>query len=297
MGKRSFSLVLKTKKMFSDSGIARLPGMHSIHKYLYKLTDPKGIVLISVQGSKMYVNTQDKAIVPQLLRDGVWEKYETELIHKLIKPGDIVADIGANIGYYTLIAAKLAGDEGKVYSFEPESNNFELLNKNIKINGYTNCIPVKKALSNKKGEIKLFLNSTNLGAHSFIDDRTLNRRGGEVYVQTITLDDYFENEVKSNKIDFIKMDAEGAEGLVISGAHRILKENNVKILMEFWPNGLRKLGTDPLKMLHELGSFGFKIKLLDEKKCQMRGLQNNEIIDYCDIILKGEHEVNLFLEK
>jgi FkbM family methyltransferase len=261
------------------------------------MTDPQGVILISVQGSKMYVNTQDKAIVPNLLKDGLWEEYETELVHKLIKPGDIVVDIGANIGYYTLIAAKLTKDNGKVYSFEPEPNNFQLLSKNIAVNGYKNCTPIQKALSDKAGRIKLFLNITNLGAHSFINDEKKNRSGGEVDVQTITLDDYFENEVKSNKIDFIKMDAEGAEGLVISGAKRLLAENDVKILMEFWPNGLRKLGTDPLRMLRELEGFGFKIKLLDDENKSMKEISLEEIIEYCDITLKGEHEVNLFLKK
>ena len=244
----------------------------------------------------MYVNTRDKAIVPALLNEGVWEKYETELIHSLIKPGDIVVDIGANIGYYTLIVAKLTGRSGKVYSFEPEPNNFQLLSKNINVNGYSNCTPIQKALSNKKGQMKLFLNSTNLGAHSFIDD-TSNRRSGEVNVDTIPLDVYFGSQVKSNKIDFIKMDAEGAEGLVISGAKTLLKENDLKILMEFWPTGLRKLGTEPLQMLKELEGFGFKIKLLDEKNCRMEEKSLEDIIEYCDITLKGEYEVNLFLEK
>ena len=57
----------------------------------------------------------------------------------------VVVDIGSNIGYYTLIAAKILGSSGKVYAFEPEPNNYELLLKNIEVNGYTNIVPVQKA--------------------------------------------------------------------------------------------------------------------------------------------------------
>jgi FkbM family methyltransferase len=297
MGKRLYSFLLRISNKFSNSAVSKIPGVKAIHRSLFKLSDPQGIILISVQGNKMYVDTRDKAIVPQLVRDGIWEEYETKLFHQIIKPGNVVVDCGANIGYFTLIAAKLAGDKGKVYSFEPEPGNFELLKKNIKVNSFSNVTPVQKALSDKKGELTLFLNNLNLGAHSIIDSDDPKRKGGSVDVKTITLDGFFEYDIKSSRVDFIKMDAEGAEGLVISGAQRILRENDLKILMEFWPSGLRKLGTDPLKMLNDLEGFGYKIKLLDDENCKMKEMENKDIIEYCDVALKGIHEVNLFLEK
>ena len=69
----------------------------------------------------------------------------TALVKRIVRNGDIVVDIGAHIGYYTLIFARLVGPKGKVFAFEPEPNNFNLLIKNIKINGYKNIIPVQKA--------------------------------------------------------------------------------------------------------------------------------------------------------
>ena len=291
-------MMLKISDKFSTSSVSRIPGARSIHRFFTRMTDPEGIILISVQGSKMFVNTQDKAIVPYLLTKGIWEEYETQLIHNLIKPGDTVIDIGANIGYYSLIAAKLTGKDGMVYSFEPEPGNYELLVKNVKINNYHNVIPVQKAISNENGELKLYLDKTNLGSHSFIEGDDRRRKAGVVTVKTTTLDDYFGEEDKEIGIDFIKMDAEGAEGLVIQGAKKVIKKYTPKILMEFWPNGLRKLGTDPVQLLDDLQEFGYNIKVLDEENHEMKEMQIEKIMDFCDKKkLEGIHEINLFLEK
>ena len=91
--------------------------------------------------------------------DGVNEKYETELFKKMVQDGMVVVDIGANIGYYTLIAAKLVGNKGIVYAFEPEPSNYELLCQNIAINGYTNVVPIEKAVSKTSGKTKLYVNA------------------------------------------------------------------------------------------------------------------------------------------
>jgi FkbM family methyltransferase len=254
-------------------------------------------MLISTQGNKMYVDGRDKAIVPFLLTDGVWEEYVTHLFTKTVKSHHIVMDIGANIGYYSLIAAKQVGMKGRVYSFEPEPNNFKLLRKNAEVNGYTNIVPIQKAVSNKKGKLKLFLNKSNLGAHSISEGNVPTHKGGAVEVETISLDDFFEKEVKEGHVDFIKIDVEGAEGLVMEGAEKVLKSEKLKMLMEFWPHGLKNTGTDPLKLLEKLQSYGFNIKLIDEKNQVVKHAEAEEIIKYCDGTKNGMGEVNLFLEK
>jgi FkbM family methyltransferase len=297
MQKQIYSLFLKASDALSDKGITNIPGLTGLHKALYRIIEPKGIIQIHVQGSKMYVNSRDKAIVHSLITKGIWEEFETELISKLIKPGDTVVDIGANIGYYTLIAAKTVGNDGRVYSFEPEPNNYELLVKNVKINDYTNAITVQKALSNKRGKLTLFMDKTNFGAHSLSQKNIISQKGGFVTVETTTLDDFFGNFEKDSKIDFIKMDAEGAEGLIVEGAQGILKQNKIKILMEFWVYGLKNLGTDPSELLHDLQDRGFKIKLIDDKKRCLRQTEIKDIVQMCQNTSKGMVEINLLLEK
>lgn len=217
-------------------GLMKIPGLAPLYKFLYLHLRPQHIFLAEVQGQKMWVDPKDTVMSQSLIMSGRHdaEKYETELFKSVVKKGDIVVDIGANIGYYTLIAAKLVGEEGKVYAFEPEPYNFGLLLRNIETNGYKNIIPVQKGISNKRGMSKLFLSPENLGAHTLYN---LDQERKFVEVETITIDEYFESE---EKIDVVKIDVEGAEEIVLDGMQKIIKKNNLKIFIE-----PKKCGKEP----------------------------------------------------
>ena len=90
-----------------------------------------------------------------------WGDFEKEVIEKQIKKGDVILDIGANIGFYTLIMAKLVGEKGKVYAFEADPTNFEILKKNVEVNGYKNIVLVNKVVSNKNEKIKFYVDRGN----------------------------------------------------------------------------------------------------------------------------------------
>src|SRR5207245_2930011 len=97
---------------------------------------------------------------------GVWEKDVTAYLMKLIESGMVVVDIGANVGYYTLLAAEKVGSHGKVLAFEPEPSRYALLEKNVRANDLKNVIPVQKAVSNKTGAARLYLDPRhNSGDH------------------------------------------------------------------------------------------------------------------------------------
>ena len=106
--------------------LKKIPGLknfyraeHNFSNWLYYKLKPKGVTLINVQGNKMYVNTED-TIGRILLIDRVMEIYTTKLFEKMIKKNMTVIDIGAHIGYFTLLLAKLVGTNGTVYAFEPQ---------------------------------------------------------------------------------------------------------------------------------------------------------------------------------
>lgn len=287
----------------SRKGLGRIPGINipyslltAVHDSIYDKLKPKGVILIDVQGSKIYVDTDDRSIVPLFLVDGVMEKYETELFKQIVKEGMVVVDIGAHVGYYTLIAAKLVGKNGTVYAFEPEPSSYELLCKNIEVNRYTNVVPVPKAVSNKQEGVKLWFDKVNLPCSSFSKENVSffsKEKVSSVEVETITLDEFFDKVVKANKVDFMKIDTQGTEGLIIDGAEKILKSNSLKIIMEFGPDLLRNLGTDPLKLLEELKNYGFKINLINEKN---QSLDPVETINFFEKAKAGK-EFNLLLEK
>lgn len=297
MKRALFSSYMKVTNAFSEKGLKNMPGIKSLHKFLYKIMEPQGIIQIIVNDHKMFVNTQDKVIVPSLIIYGVWEKFETDLFYKIVKPGDVVVDVGANIGYYTLIAAGLVGKEGKVYAFEPEPSNYKLLTKNVGINSFRNVTAIQKAISDDNGKIRLYLDKVNLGAPSFSEENIFIERGSYVDVETISLDEFFENRKKEEKFNFIKIDAEGAEGLIVNGAKNILQENNPKILMEFWPYGQKNIGTDPMKLLNTLMDYGYGMRLVDDEKQSLINIEVDEILNICEQTENGMGHVNLLFEK
>jgi FkbM family methyltransferase len=207
----------------------------------------------------------------------------------------IVLDVGANIGYFTLIAAKLTGKAGRVYAFEPQLENYRLLVRNIQANDYNNIIPINMAMSNSNGKLRLFVDKVNKGAHSF-SDRNLIEKGGAVDVKTITMDGFLKS-IPEGHIDFIKMDTQGAEGLIIEGADLVLKAPGLKMIIEFWPWGLKSVGTEPLQLLKKLQNYGFNIKVIDETSQSIKDMEFVELIKVCESADNGWGYFNLLLEK
>ena len=190
----------------------------------------------------------------------IWEPNETSTVKKNVNTDDIVLDIGANIGYYTLLLAQLVGPKGKVYAFEPDPKNFELLEKNVTINNYKNVVLIQKAVSNNNAKTKLFLSEDR--AQNRIFDSSNDGMSNNIEVETITLDQFFKDIAQS--IDFIKMDVEGTEFRVIQGMLEILhKTPKIKILTEFFPDLLNKSGIKPIDYVNLLSNEGFEISDID----------------------------------
>lgn len=211
---------------------------------------------IEILGHKMIVNPDDK-IISQRLRQGiVYEKNSIQAIINNVRKGQTFINIGANIGYFTLILSRAVGEKGRGYAFEPDPDNFRYLKKNVELNGYENIILEQRAVGDETGIADFYLNNKgNKSDHRIWEDRI----GGVreiIEVEMICLDEYFKGI--DLKIDFIKMDIQGAEALALSGMENILAENkNLKILMEFWPYGLKGCGSDPLEMVINLLNYGF----------------------------------------
>ena len=293
--KKMVFLALCKVSRFSSRFLEKIPVLITIRDICYYITNPNELVLIKVMNKKMYVNSNDIGIAYPLLKSGIYEEYETETFKNLLQSNTIFIDIGANIGYYTLIAASKIKD-GQIYSFEPVKANYKLLTKNIKINNINNVKAFQKAISNRNGKIKIFIDGTNLGNHSLAKNNVIDKTES-TEVETIRLDSFFNNLEEIIEEDFlIKIDTQGAEGLIVEGAHNLLLNKNIKILMEFWPKGLRNTHTGPLELLNKLQGYGFNLQLLDEKTKSLKIVNKNEVIDFCDNT-KGVDQVNLLLEK
>ncbi len=261
---------------------------------LFRLPDR----VITAGNNRLYLPKRS-VMASAILLHGGYEAATTAVFQELVQPGMTVVDAGAHVGYFTLLAAGLVGETGRVYAFEPEPSSYELLCKNIRVNGYINVVTIPKAVSNKQRGVKLWLDKVNLPCSSFSEDNALFFSKGNLLekgvleVETIALDDFFENTIKNDKVDVIKLDTQGAEGLIVEGAGRTLRSPNLKVFMEFWPYGIRNVGTDPLELLYKLQEYGFTIKLINEKN---QALESIETINFFEKAKSGE-EFNLLLEK
>lgn len=282
MRRMILSIFRKILKILSGHGIGKFYPVKVIFHFLIShLKNPN--VIASVQGHKMFLDSKDSlglyvmGIRLGLSVVGTHEPLVTKLVKKEIKKGDIVLDIGANIGYYTLIFAKLIGEKGKVFAFEPEPTNFALLKKNVEINAYKNVILIQKAVSNRTGKLKLYLCEDNKGDH-----RTYNSHDGRksIEIEAIRLDDYFKNY--DRKVNFIKMDIQGAEGNALQGMSKLLKKNkDVKIVTEFWPAGLKRAGMAPEEFLKFLIKHDFKLYDINELEKKVESTNIIKLLEIC----------------
>ena len=188
--------------------------------------------------------------------------HEDEIIeHFTPKQGDIVVDIGAHIGLYTIISSKRVGTNGKVIAIEADPGNFEMLNRNIKLNQLTNVIALNYAVYSKETKIKLYLPSGESGftKYNTIVSDWANNEDKFVEVNANTLDYLLQlNQIREEEVNWIKIDVEGAEFEVLKGATNVLsKSKDIALLMELHgpPNVYRP------KVQEFLNLYNFKIEL------------------------------------
>jgi FkbM family methyltransferase len=244
-----------------------------LHKFINSLLIPKYVI---VDGHKIFIDKDDSL---NLAVGSNYKPMESKVLEEEVKTNNTVLDIGANIGDDTLLLAKIVGSKGKIYAFEPDPENFKLLQKNIKTNKYRNVVCINKAVSDKDGKIKLFLSENNKADHRIYGSE-FDRK--HIKVNMVSIDSYFKN--KNQKIDVIKIDIQGAEMLAFEGMKNTLRRNKYpKILCEFWPIGLRRCGSSAGLYLKFLRKLGYTIYFIDES--------GGKIIKVSDKYLKNKFTI------
>ncbi|HRU04311.1 MAG TPA: FkbM family methyltransferase [Candidatus Brocadiia bacterium] len=247
-------------RLFTGTGIGALPPIRALHNAITRRFKPETVV---VHGFRMRLDSVDSLA---LAYHGVYEPFETELVKRYARPGAVALDIGANIGYYTLLMASIAGPEGRVYAFEPEPANYALLCENLRANNLGNVTTFQKAVSDREGVVCLSMSSENMGDHR-IHHRGAGRRLAEVEAVTV---DSLADEL-GGRLCLVKMDIQGAEGLALKGMQETLKRNpQAKVIMEFWPRRLAECGCDAAECLGLLEGLGFRFAVIDEKLRALR---------------------------
>jgi len=216
-----------------------------------------------VWAGKMFLHPNDAF---RLSIYGIHNKIDFEIFKKHVKEGDNVIDIGANIGYFTLMLAKLVGPTGKVFAFEPDPRNISLLKKNIETNNYQNVVVVPKAVSNVNQKCTLFTSQATFGQNRIYEPKkTKNQEYVPIESETISLDNFFKTDETMKNISFVKIDVEGAEKFVLEGMENILDLNkNIKIFSEIDLDRLDDAGSSYTEMIELLEEKEFTIFLVND---------------------------------
>jgi FkbM family methyltransferase len=216
---------------------------------------------------------------------GYYELRETKLFKKILRAGDTFLDVGANIGWFTLVGSRAVGSNGKVVSFEPSSHIYSHLQQTVNINALKNVKVEKLALSDENGiAILSGISADNEGTGSIVSSTKKLEDSAKEEVKTITLDNYWHQE-NLGKIRLIKIDVEGAELKVLKGAQSLLKEKVCEyIIFEVNDKRLREMGSSSMELLSLVKSLGYD--LFSIGTFQVKPLDERQPISFANILAK-----------
>jgi len=188
------------------------------------------LIIKDIQGSKMYLDIRDKGVSRELALVDIREKLLTETLQSELREGDCIVDIGANLGYYALMEARLVGPHGKVYAIEPVPHNVKLLEDSIRLNNYGNIETFQLAIGSQDGILRLYI-SDHPNWCSVYPPRNVV---GQFDVAVTSLDNFLKDKRPPN---LIRMDVEGYEEEILNGMSRILESNvPLRVFVEFHPD-------------------------------------------------------------
>ena len=225
-------------------------------------------ITVSVNGYRMKLDLRDKGICRDLFFNRVREKESTKIYEKMLKERrpKTVLDIGANIGYYALLAGKYAR---KVYAFEPNPKNYGVLLDNIKLNGMENVEPLNLAVSDRDGEVR-FLMDIEMCNRSRVAFDSPSENNLEVVAKSVAVDSFVrENGIS---VDVVRFDTEGYEYFILRGMKETIERDRPAMFLELHPLFVRQYGGSMEEILKWLKDYTVKYLVIAEHSYLRRAL-------------------------
>ncbi|MDG2412082.1 MAG: FkbM family methyltransferase [Halioglobus sp.] len=231
------------------------------------------------QPLQMYTHgEQDRFVSRRIREESIWEPHETSLILDLLQSGDTFLDVGANIGYFSILAAAAVGEAGHVIAYEPDPENYRLLQANVELNALrSRVISRAAALSDTNGEGRLYLSANNLGDHQVYagdEERPsvpiLLARGDDDLGRTLS------------RLDLVKVDTQGSEFRVISGLLVLLQKFRPRILLELTPHSLRQAGSSGRELIEMLATVKLPMWIVDHVSGGLHATRAEDLARWCD---------------
>ena len=257
----------------------------------------KKFITKKIYNYKMLLDLYDKGISRTLLLFGKRELEHKKMLENIIKPEMTVLDIGANIGYYSLMMLELMGNKGKLIAVEPSPSNIEILRKNLLLNKYNDIEVHNAAISDENGTKKFFLSEmSNLNTLNYTEKKSLNLTGETINVKTLTVPQIMEGR----NLDLIRMDVEGHEVEVLNGLIPNIGVNNLYPSIIFETHRSRYNNEHSMEnTLKNLFAKNYKVSMLGStskegtKKIEAKGYIGTESIqtdEYERVIFKNIKE-------
>lgn len=259
-------------RLFRGSRIGELRWIGRAHRFLMSRLGPRSVL---VAGFAIEVDSIDSL---GLAIGEDFERFERELLARHLHAGDVMIDVGANIGLHTLVGARAVGPEGRIIAFEPDPENFRLLGRNVERNGMRNVVAHQIAVGNRSGTLRLFRSDDNRGDHRIYDPHDGR---ASITVEVVRLDDFLdESRLESTaRVAAIKMDIQGAELEAARGMMDLLGRSSGAILFtELWPAGLVAAGGGAREYLDFLSRFGFLFHEIQERHNRIVAVTVDEVL-------------------
>jgi FkbM family methyltransferase len=230
---------------------------------------------------KLFVHGSEDKFVSQTIRaTGIWEPYETSLLFELLQPCSVFVDVGANIGYFTVLAASIVGEGGKVFAFEPDPDNIRLLRASVELNKFQSQVEsVEVGLSNTAMAGRLYLSEDNLGDHQIFageegrDSLPITLYNGSDYLRP-----------RLTKLDLLKVDTQGSEFQVIAGLMPLLRQLPCipRIIIELTPYSLRQAGASGRQLIELLATLEQSFWIIDHIEHRLVESSTAQLALWCD---------------
>jgi FkbM family methyltransferase len=222
------------------------------------LTSEAPVLARAPNGLEVELDLRDD--LQRLVFFGLYEAEETRFFLSRVKRGDIVMDVGANVGYYALLASTAVGPDGMVHAFEPIPGNARALTRNVERCGIENVkINVAAVSDGSARELTLYMRAgaSNSGWASIAKSAT--RENAPITVPAITIDEYVQKE-RLSRVDLVKLDVEGAEANVLRGGRTTFtREDAPDLICEINPFLLHRTGSTPAALVEAVRAFGYDV--------------------------------------
>jgi len=208
-----------------------------------------------------------KVLLDHIKAGLLYERDVSLFMIRVLRPGDVFIDVGANIGFMTVLSGALVGPTGRVFAFEPGRNNLPELRHNIALNGFQHVEVIESPVSDRVEEVDFYLYDGDGNGNALFDAGKLPRndptRTTRVSLVSSTLDALTARFQQAGPVKLLKMDAEGAETRIINGGSEFLKQTRIPfVIAELHPSALHMMGTSPEELRALMESHGYQTYVL-----------------------------------